>query len=83
MAVVATDLDLRVKTIVCRVLELELDEVSDTTRFTDDLGADSMSAIELLASLEREFDIEIAQGDMVRMINLVGVRELVSEALEG
>jgi acyl carrier protein len=82
MTSVVTDFDSRIKEIVCRVLELEPDEVQETSHFSDDLGADSMSAIELLAALEREFDVEIAQDDMIRLIDLPGVRSVVTEALE-
>lgn len=82
MTSVVTDLDTRIKEIVCRVLELEPDQVQATSHFSEDLGADSMSAIELLAALEREFDVEIAQEDMFRLIDLSGVRTVVTEALE-
>lgn len=82
MTSVVTDFDTRIREIVCRVLELEPDEVQEGSHFSDDLGADSMSAIELLAALEREFDVEIAQEDMIRLIDLSGVRAVVTEALE-
>lgn len=81
MTAVTSDLDLRIKDVVCRVLELEADEIGDTSHFRDDLGADSMSAIELLAGLEREFDIEIEQEQMALMTDLQGVRAVVADAL--
>lgn len=81
MTAVTSELDLRIKDVVCRVLELEPHEIGDTSHFRDDLGADSMSAIELLAGLEREFDIEIEQDQMALMIDLQGVRAVVADAL--
>jgi acyl carrier protein len=81
MTAVTSELDQRIKDVVCRVLELEEHEIGDTSHFRDDLGADSMSAIELLAGLEREFDIEIEQDQMALMIDLQGVRAVVADAL--
>ncbi len=53
--------------------------MTPTSLFKEDHDADSLRAIEILASLEREFGIEIAQADMVRMVNLEGVHEVVAE----
>lgn len=71
-----------IKTVVCRVLEVEQHEVSDTALFVDELGADSMKLIELLANLEIEFDIEVDESEFDRLINLVGVYDVLSAALD-
>jgi len=70
----------RIKEIVCDILELDEDEVSDTSLFNEDHGADSLRAIEILAALEKEFKIEIDQAELGRMVNLQGVGEVVAEA---
>ncbi|GAA0918825.1 acyl carrier protein [Virgisporangium ochraceum] len=70
----------RIKEIVCDVLELDEDEVTETSLFKEDHGADSLGAIEILALLEREFNIVIDQADLARMVNLKGVFEVVSES---
>lgn len=70
----------RIKEIVCDVLELDEDEVTETSLFKEDHGADSLGAIEILALLEREFTIVIDQADLARMVNLKGVFEVVSES---
>jgi acyl carrier protein len=70
-----------IKAVVCRVLELDEQNLSDTVLFTDDLGADSMKLIELLANLEIEFDIEVDESEFERLVNLNGVYEVLSSAL--
>lgn len=44
---------------VCRhladILEIEASTISESQRFADDLGADSIALIELVDSLEQEF----------------------------
>ncbi|MBX6765690.1 MAG: acyl carrier protein [Actinomadura rubrobrunea] len=70
----------RVKEIVCEILELDPDEVTPTSRFKEDHGADSLRAIEILAELERTFNITIDQADLSRMDTLEGVYGVVAEA---
>ncbi|WP_309244332.1 acyl carrier protein [Micromonospora parastrephiae] len=72
--------DQQIKEIVCDVLEMEPADVTDTSLFKEDHGADSLRAIEILAALEREFDITIDQAELSRMVNLNGVRAVVAEA---
>lgn len=69
-----------VKEEVCDILEVDPDEVSETSLFKEDHDADSMRAIEILASLERQFNIEIPQAEMARMVNLNGIYTVVNEA---
>ncbi|MGW3207776.1 phosphopantetheine-binding protein [Streptomyces sp. NPDC001135] len=72
---------LRVKKTVCDRLELDENEVTLTSLFHEEHGADSLQAIEILAALEEEFDIEIDQANLVRMVNLQGVYEVVAETM--
>ncbi|MCX4807325.1 acyl carrier protein [Streptomyces sp. NBC_01214] len=68
-----------IKAIVCDILEIEEDEVSEVSLFKEDHDADSLRAIEILAALEKEFGIVINQTELPRMVNLKGVYEVVSE----
>ncbi|GLZ32190.1 hypothetical protein Lesp02_43780 [Lentzea sp. NBRC 105346] len=70
----------QIKEIVCEILEIEADEVTETSLFNEDHGADSLRAIEILASLERQFSAVIDQAELGRMVNLKGVYEVVCES---
>ncbi|MEU4893712.1 acyl carrier protein [Streptomyces sp. NPDC044780] len=80
MATITAELQATIKEIVCDILELEEDEVTDTSLFIDDHGADSLRAIEILASLEKEFKITIDQSELSEMVNLEKVYQVVAEA---
>lgn len=69
-----------IREIICDILELEDGEVTDTSLFIEDHGADSLRAIEILASLEKEFGITIEQSELSEMINLERVYKVVGEA---
>jgi acyl carrier protein len=75
------DRQARIKEIVCDVLELEEDEVTGSSLFKEDHGADSLRAIEILAGLEKEFKVTIDQSELERMVNLDGVYAVVEEAI--
>jgi acyl carrier protein len=49
----------RVVKVVAQILKIEEAQIKDESRFVDDLGASSMQSVELIASFEEEFDIEM------------------------
>ena len=54
-----SNVDERVKKIVIEQLGVKEDEVSNSSSFVDDLGADSLDTVELVMALEEEFECEI------------------------
>jgi acyl carrier protein len=54
-----SNVDERVKKIVIEQLGVKEDEVTDSSSFVDDLGADSLDTVELVMALEEEFECEI------------------------
>ena len=49
----------KVKEILADQLDSNADEMTMETRIVDDLGADSLDVVEMLMSVEDEFEIEI------------------------
>jgi acyl carrier protein len=81
VTVVAAETAEKIKEIVCDILEIDESEVTETSSFADDHEADSLRAIEILAALEKEFNVVIDQAELSRMVNLQGVHEVVAEAM--
>jgi acyl carrier protein len=81
MPQLTADIEDQIKDIVCEILEIEPEEVSATSLFKEDHDADSLRAIEILASLERTFGVTIDQAELARMVNLDGVYAVVDESL--
>ncbi len=59
----ASDVETKVREIVCEQLGVAEDEVSANASFTEDLGADSLDIVELVIALEEEYDLEISEED--------------------
>ena len=57
----------KVKGIIAEQLGVELDTVVPGASFTEDLGADSLDAVELIMAIEEAFDIEIPDEEAESM----------------
>lgn len=57
----------KVKEMLCEQLDVEEDKVALESSIVDDLGADSLDVVDLVMSLEEEFDLEIPDEDVENM----------------
>jgi acyl carrier protein len=57
--------------IVCEHLAVNKEQVTRSTNFIEDIGADSLDIVELIMELEEEFDIQIPD-DQAEKIKTVG-----------
>ncbi|WP_344084967.1 acyl carrier protein [Luedemannella helvata] len=64
--------------IVAEVLELEPEEVTDTGDFMEEYDADSLRAIEILARLDKKYQVEIPQSELPELRNLKAVYDAVA-----
>ena len=58
----------KVKKIIAEKLSVDLEEVVPDASFVDDLGADSLDLVELIMSMEEEFDIDIFDEDAEKLV---------------
>ncbi|WP_296628760.1 acyl carrier protein [uncultured Negativibacillus sp.] len=54
----------QVKKILCDQLDLDEEQVTEESEVIDDLGADSLDIVDLVMTLEEEFDTEIPDEDI-------------------
>lgn len=65
----------RVKEIIQEQLNLDGVEITESSSFKDDLGADSLDLFELVMALEEEFDTEIPSEDLEKIATVGDVIE--------
>ena len=64
----------KVKAILAEQFDAEEDDITTETLIQDDLGADSLDVVDLLMTIEGEFDVEIPDTEIE---NLKTVGDLV------
>lgn len=65
----------KIKGILCDQFDVDEDTITTDTSLQDDLGADSLDVVDLLMSIEDEFETEIPDEDIE---NIKTVGDLVS-----
>jgi len=60
----------KVRKIIAEKLSVDLEEVIPEASFVDDLGADSLDLVELIMSMEEEFDTEISDEAAEKILSV-------------
>ncbi len=66
--------------LIVRQFQIEEDYVDENTNFADDLGADSMDMVELIAAVEDSLDLEIPDEDVPDICTVRDLCEYVERA---
>ncbi len=73
--------DERVKEIIAEQLGLEKDDIQPEASFIDDLGADSLDIVEMIMTIEDEFDVEISDEDAEKIMSVQDAINYISDKL--
>lgn len=76
-----SDIEQRVKQAVAEQLNVPVEDVKNEASFMDDLGADSLDLVELIMSLENEFDITISDEDSEKISTVQSAIDFVKSQL--
>jgi acyl carrier protein len=60
----------KVKKIIAEKLGVDLAEVVPEASFVNDLGADSLDLVELIMTMEEEFETEISDDDAEKLVTV-------------
>ena len=69
----------QVKKILCDQLDLEEEQVNEDSEVIDDLGADSLDFVDLVMTLEEEFDTEIPDEDIENLKTVGDIVKYIEE----
>ena len=81
MPIMAEDIHDRVVKVVAQTLGVEESRVSDEARFVEDLGAESMQSVEMIAAFEEEFDIEMDEEEALGVKTVGKAVEFISAVI--
>ena len=69
----------KIKSILAEQFDVEEDKITEDTDLQEDLGADSLDVVDLLMSIEDEFEIEVPD-DEIENLKTVGALVAYIEA---
>ena len=69
----------RVKAVTASVLRIEADGIKSSDNFAADLGAESVQSIELVASFEEEFGIEMEEEAALSVETVGAAAEFIAK----
>ena len=60
----------QMKEIIAEKLSVDIEDVTPQASFIEDLGADSLDLVELIMSMEEEFNIDISDEDAGKLVTV-------------
>lgn len=75
------NLEQEIKEIIAKIVEVDPKKITFEAKFVEDLGMDSMMALEILASVEKKYKLRIPEENLKKITNLKQVMNLVKEFL--
>ena len=72
----------RVCEVVSDVLGVSIAEITPGSRFVEDLGAESIQSVELVAAFEEEFDIEMDEDAALQVQSVGGAVDFIAEYID-
>jgi len=75
------DIDTEIKDLLATIIEKEPNEIGPEARFIEDLGVDSMMALEMLAAIEKKYKIVIPEDRLPEFTTLNAAIKIAKEYL--
>ena len=72
----------RIKKVTADLLNVNIDSVQEESRFVEDLGAESIQSMELVAAFEEEFDIEMDEDEALAVKTVGDAAKFIDNILD-
>ncbi|MFH0764470.1 MAG: acyl carrier protein [Candidatus Omnitrophota bacterium] len=74
-------LEKELRDIIARIVEIDPEKITLEANFVEDLGMDSMMALEILAAMEKKYKIQVPEEKLGKLKNLKETINLTKEYL--
>lgn len=75
------NLENEIKNIIAEIIEKEPSEITPEAKFVEDLGVDSMMALEIMAAIEKKYKIAIPEEKLPQLATLKDTVAVAKEFL--
>ncbi len=73
------DIGQRVKEIIAKNLDVDVNDIKPESSFINDLGADSLAIVELVLALEEEFELDIPDEETEKIRTVQDAVDYINE----
>jgi len=78
---VSSNLEKEIRSLIAEILEVDEEKITPEAKFMEDLGMDSMMALEILASVEKKYKVKIAEEYLPKVTSLGSMVEIAKKLL--
>jgi len=71
-----------VKRLIAEVTEREPEEITDTALFAEELGVDSLMAMEVMVAVDKKYKINIPEDEFAKIKNVNDTVEVVTRHMD-
>lgn len=75
------DIESEIRNIIAEIVEKDPQEITPDAKFFEDLGMDSMMALEILAAIEKKYKISIPEEKLMQLTTLKDTVAVANEYL--
>ena len=72
----------KIKEILSKYIDTNLEEVTLETRLAEDLGLNSYEFMSVIGEIEEEFDVELDEREIVKLISIADLLDYISNFKE-
>ncbi|MBR5452032.1 MAG: acyl carrier protein [Clostridia bacterium] len=69
----------KIRALLSEQLDIEEDEITMESKLAEDLGADSLDVVDLIMAIEDEFEVEVLDEDIEKVVTVGDVVNYVSD----
>ena len=80
--IAANNLEKEIRSIVAEILEIKEENIGPDAMFAEELGMDSMMALEILASVEKKYKIKIPEEYLTKVTSLKNIVNIARKIME-
>lgn len=75
-------LESEIRGIVAEVIEVDPKEITLKADFVEELGMDSMQALEIMAAIEKKYSVQIPEEYLGKILNLSSLLDVATQLIK-
>lgn len=76
------NIEKKIKQMVSKKLDIKIENITNNSSFLEDLGADSLDIVELIMTLEEDFNIEISDNEAEKIKTVQNAINFIKNKLQ-